>query len=305
MEGKIGTYYTSHTPINTQRSKNSVINEDTNKPLSRSQEKDYIAIVQKYVDAGQHEEALPYLLVLVKNNNQSAQYVLAEMYHYGRGVPKNPVIAFTHYQAVAQQGNANAQRHMGLLAEEVLTAGLSDLKSEDYPAAHHKFLLLAEEKNEMSGEAQFQLGKMHLKGLGLTEKDPLGAIEYFLKANENALFKAPFMIAKSYLAIPYFFSQEESHLTEAVKWYKVASAKGDTQADQQLVVLSEQYRKRTFVSKEELNTANALLTFAVNAGCQEALDKKKELEENALSSWNFGSVFAIETVKRESYNINH
>ena len=61
-----------------------------------------------------YEAALRHFRPLAEQGNAEAQLHLGIMYEYGKGVPWNPVEAFSWYRKAAKSGHPKAQAHLGV-----------------------------------------------------------------------------------------------------------------------------------------------------------------------------------------------
>ncbi|MCD6026618.1 MAG: hypothetical protein K0R08_1137 [Solimicrobium sp.] len=132
-----------------------------------------------------------------KNGYAEAAFLLAHHYSpHTSHVPKlrssDPHAASLRFLEMAnKQGRLDTQ--WALLNRE---QAFANLEKENYPAALFYLLSLTQEDD---ATVYFQLGDMHLKGLGMKYQNFEKAIHFYRKADEKNHFLAPFMIAQSYL----------------------------------------------------------------------------------------------------------
>ncbi len=93
---------------------------------------------------------------LAEQGNSDAQLILAKMYFFGQGVPKDSDQAMTWFKASAVQGDRDAQFFLGsmyLLPEKDITEGL-------------KWIRMSADQG--MPDAQFLLGMAYLQGKGVS-----------------------------------------------------------------------------------------------------------------------------------------
>lgn len=185
------------------------------------------------------------------NSNPKGQYVLAECYYSGHGVPQDKVKAFEFYKFSADQGfapaqnkvawyywagfvgveknNANAFKYYKLSSDQLNAEGLLGLAEcyqkgcgveKNYAKSVECYLLSAIHGN---AEAQWKIGFCYETGSGI-EKNDLKAFKYYeLSANqgyESGLLR---------LADCYQMGVGvDEDLSLAIKYYKLAAEKGSS-----------------------------------------------------------------------------
>ena len=136
-----------------------------------------------------YETAYKLFLPLAEQGNVDGQRNLGMLHYLGLGVPKDSKEAEKWWKLSAEQGNADAQFTLGLMH-------LGELgETEDYPGEteDHKeaekwIKLSAEQKN---ADAQCLLGDMYLEGMGVTE-DYAEAIKWWKLAAEQGHERAKY-----------------------------------------------------------------------------------------------------------------
>ena len=74
----------------------------------------YQAGLEAY-EAGRHDLALEEFRSLAERGDAQAEFMLGVMYHYGKGVPRDDVLAAIWFFKAARKGNANGQLAIGSL----------------------------------------------------------------------------------------------------------------------------------------------------------------------------------------------
>jgi len=110
---------------------------------------------------------------LAEQGNIDAQRNMGLMYAAGKGVPQNYVEAAKWYRLAAKQGNARAQFELGVQYR----AGLGVL--QDYDKALEWYRLAAEQGN---ADAQNQLGNMYGSGTGVPQNFVVSHMWYSISA---------------------------------------------------------------------------------------------------------------------------
>ena len=151
---------------------------------------------------------------------------------YQKGLESHQVgdfaTALREWRPLADQGNARAQRGMGLMyrwGQGVV---------EDHKEAVRWYRLAAEQGNVYG---QFSLGKMYDFGLGVVENDKEAARWYRLAAEQGLEY------AQSFLGNMYEFGLGvvEDH-KGAAKWYRLAAEQGNASALRDLVRIEKKLR---------------------------------------------------------------
>jgi TPR repeat protein len=118
---------------------------------------DYGTGVKAY-ESGDYKAALDEWTPLAERGHAAAQYYLAEMYRWGRGVPENAKIAAKWYTKAAEQGDRWAQFYIGIFYEN------GEGVPQNYKTAVKWYTLSARQGDE---RAQYKMGVMYLDGTGV------------------------------------------------------------------------------------------------------------------------------------------
>ncbi|MCD6027778.1 MAG: hypothetical protein K0R08_2297, partial [Solimicrobium sp.] len=206
--------------------------------------------------------------IAAKQGSAAAANNLGVLYQFGLGVQQDFKKALLHYQLAAEKKSVCAFFNMGLLYRYGLGVQPDEEKVKecvdkaialkdptrfnglDEYREHNKFLLLAQTHHP---EAQFQLGLMYMKGLGVKQSDT-NTVRYLTDADENHHPKAAFMLGESYMARSFF----RRDITQALRWYKKASEAGDGDASYRVAkLLAEADNKKNAQEiRRYLNIAN-------------------------------------------------
>jgi len=165
---------------------------------------------------GDYETAHREFLKAAKQGNAGAQRSLGLMYRSGLGVPKNDAEAARWYRKAAEQGNAGAQRSLGLM----YLSGLGVPKNDD--EATHWYRKAAEQGN--AGAQRF-LCSMYRSGIGVPKNDA-EATRWYRKAAEQGNAGAQFSLGWMY----HNGKGVSRDYIEAYKWFNLAAAQGNEQA---------------------------------------------------------------------------
>lgn len=146
---------------------------------------------------------------LAEKGDSKAQFVIARLYHQGKGVERDLKAAARWYAKATRKGHAGAQYHLGSMYE----------KGEGVPQDVFK---AAEWYNLSAGlggnaDAQFALGQLYFNGRGVPH-DYSDAFSWYRKAANKGHGAAQFLIGSMY--------QDgwsvKSDYSEAYKWYTLA-----------------------------------------------------------------------------------
>ena len=221
--------------------------EAFNKGEEYNEKRDYQAAIACYQSAADEGHLL-------------AQCKLGEIFMYGHGVKADRDKAVSLIEPVAKQGEAYAQRILGicyhLKADETkarefyeLAAKQGDIEAQyslansytqgyysapiDYSEAAKWYKLAAEQGHR---NAQYSLGLCYYEGRGI-DQDYQKAVELFLKA-EKQLSN---VFAEWALGICYEYGQGvEPNEATALKWYKKAARNGHPEAKEKVKELTQQ-----------------------------------------------------------------
>ena len=125
---------------------------------------------------------------LAEQGDALAQRRLGLMYHFGLGVVEDYKAAVQWYSKAAEQGNALAQFSLGVMYED------GQGVAQDYTAAVQWYSKAAEQ--ELTG-AQHNLGLMYAKGEGVLQ-DYKAAVQWYSKAAQQGNAWAQFSLGNMY-----------------------------------------------------------------------------------------------------------
>lgn len=113
-----------------------------------------------------------------KQKYSNAQFSLGRIYQDGDdNVPKDCKRAFEYYTLAANQGNSNAQNHLGICYEYGIGV------DKDIKQAIKYYTLAADQKNDYGN---YNLGRCYENGIGGVVKDIKQAVKYYtLAANDD------------------------------------------------------------------------------------------------------------------------
>lgn len=172
-----------------------------------------------------------------------------------------PAFIVERYRAQADEGNAGAQFRLGLLYEEGLVTGDSDME-----AAARWYGAAAEGGH---GPAQFKRGAMHMGGVG-GAPDFAAAARLFRAAAEQGIAEAQFNLA-------ILLSQgigAPANRDEAIRWYEQAAFRGVVASMRELGML---YMGGAEDRPRDAIEAWAWLTLAAEYGDAEAAARIPEI----------------------------
>ena len=203
------------------------------------------------------KKEIDHLQEQAKRGSQIAQYELAMMYLYGKGVKRNLSSAFEWYQRAAKQGYAEAQYHLGMMYDKgegveknpssarkwFQRAAVQGHAAAQYELAMMYYYGMGGEKNLSStfewvqraavqgyAPAQYSLGWMYYNGIGV-ERNLSSAFEWFLRAAVQGLAQAQYRLGGMYDK----GKGVEKNFSLAWKWYLRAAKQGFPPAQQALV----------------------------------------------------------------------
>ncbi|MFN5351060.1 MAG: tetratricopeptide repeat protein [Alphaproteobacteria bacterium] len=159
--------------------------------------------------------------------NPLAQYVFGNIYYFGLTPDKQKDFkkAQYWYNQSAVNGNLEATYSLGVLYEN------GQGVETDYGKAF-KWYLSAAGKGHPT--AQFNVGNLYAKGAGV-RKNPLHAFKWYKKAANQDFTEAQVNIANAYVRGVGI----KRDFIEAYKWYLIAKNKGNKQAGQSLLSLTQ------------------------------------------------------------------
>jgi len=182
------------------------------------------SIYVQHIDYKKYTATLPLSIlifteiILHKKETVSAQQFLKEAKEETATNIENAIIKFEN---ASNEGSIEALTELGKIY-------LSNKNTSDYVKAFSYFTRAALRGNS---EAQFELGNMYFRGLGIP-KDFVEALNWYTKAAQQEHVGAQFSLGKMF---------EEGYVmesrTDAVRWYRAAAIQGHTGAQFQLANL--------------------------------------------------------------------
>jgi uncharacterized protein len=173
--------------------------------------------------AKDYATALKEFLPLANQGNAQAQLHLGNMYRNGTGVPKDEKQAVDWYRKAAEQGYAMAQNNLGMSYDNGTGVPKDEKQAVDW------FRKAAEQGDTT---AQNNLGVMYADGTGVP-KDEKQAVDWYRKAAEQGLAMAQNNLGRMYAdgtGVP----EDEK---QAVDWYRKAAEQGNVDAIRRLAVM--------------------------------------------------------------------
>jgi len=177
------------------------------------------------------EKAATWLRKAAAQGNADAHYLLGVMHEGGEGTPQDSQQAELHMRQAAEQGHTEAQawidQHTGNQSSSrkdqrnsdmSFNEGVDAYEQQDYTKALRIWIPLADQGN---AQAQYRLGLMYFKGLGVT-KDYALAMEWYLKASTQGNADAYFSLGLMY-TVGAGVTQDEF---QAEFWYRKAAEQG-------------------------------------------------------------------------------
>ena len=181
-------------------------------------------------------EALKWFSLAATDGNRAAQFLLGEMYADGQGTELNLSLAKEWYEKSAAQGHEGAQKKLDKLKSswdmpyKQLTVADVAGKVIDGDAF---FVSAANNAQSGNAKAQFDLGVMYFRGIGVPQ-DYIKALDFFEKAAAQGHERAKDYIPRTYFALgSHYFSEdagERQDDQEAFKWFSKAAELGHAQS---------------------------------------------------------------------------
>ncbi len=166
------------------------------------------------------EEALKWFRKAAEQGNSRGQYLIAQMYTHGKGVPKNIPEALEWFRKATEQGDVQAQYWMGVMYSE----GREIPKDLEEGV---KWFTKAAEQGDSS--AQYYLGAAYTNGDG-AEQDEAEGFKWMHQAAKGGN-----LAAQAYLGRMYFNGEGVGKdQNEAIRWWRKASKQGDKEATELL-----------------------------------------------------------------------
>jgi TPR repeat protein len=226
-------------------------------------------------DAGSAAEAEQKALALAQQGDKQAQFDLADMYYYGKGVPIDHKKAARWYEKVAKQGYSEAQYNLGVMyyyaqgvpkddkkaaewngkaaaqglpsamaAVAVLADGRQEVVPQLAAEVDQKLLALAQEGDK---QAQYDLACVYYQCKDVP-KEAKRAFEWYEYAAEQGCAEDGHAEAQSMLAYMYYHGEGVPKDTKkAAGWYKKVAAQGHVVAQ---YTLAEMYFNGDGVPKD-------------------------------------------------------
>ncbi len=199
-----------------------------------------------------YTEALKWYRLSAEQESPYAQFALGQLYRDGLGVPKSRSKAIAFFQLAVDQGDDEAKKQLALLSasyssddQDVTTdpalgshaieQGQDAFENGDYLEAMEQLYPLAEDG---SAEAQFILGQMHRKGLGV-DKNGQAALKWTELAAAQGHRDAQYNMG----LIHHFGFGMAKDLQKAETWYKKAADQGHEGAKENLSRLNARASK--------------------------------------------------------------
>jgi TPR repeat protein len=205
-----------------------------------------------------------------EQGDTKAQFDLASMYYYGKGVPQDYGEAARWYRRGAEQRNVKAEDGLGYMYFQGLAV------PQDYTEAANWYRKAADQGY---AKAQYDLGNMYYQGNGLAQdyaaavgwfrkaadqgdawaEDALGFMNYWGKGVPQDYAQAAGWYrkaadqgyAKSQYALGYMYSQGTGvphDNAEAVRWYRRAAKQGDEYARRALGSMKIAYNTQSKIT---------------------------------------------------------
>ena len=166
-------------------------------------------------------QALADLRARAEAGDAEAQFILADMYGTGLGVPQDAAAAVAWYRRAAEQGHARAQYNLGVMHAEGLGV------PQDAAAAVAWYRRAAELGD---ARAQYNLGGLYAEGRGVPP-DAAGAVAWYRRAAEQGHVRAQYNLGGLYaegLGVP-------PDAVEALMWLTIAAARSTGAEHEQTV----------------------------------------------------------------------
>ena len=207
------------------------------------------------------EKAVKYYILAAEQGHMNAQYNLAISYETGDGVEQSYEMAVKYYIMAADQGHANAQFNLGVDYE------IGEGVEQSYDMAR-KYYEMAADQGVMG--AQYNLACIYDFGKGV-EKDPEMAVKYYTMAADQGHANAQYNLAISYEN----GEGVEKSVEMALKYYKMAAEQGHASACYNLGIIYE-YGQGVDISYEE---ALKYYRMALENGSEDAAAKVEKLSQ--------------------------
>jgi TPR repeat protein len=220
-----------------------------------------VVLAQGYEDGrsayinGDYKTAFTILKPLADAGNAQAQKMMGIMYDYGHGVAPDPAQALQWYIRSAEQGQTAVQYQVGakyFKGENI---------AQDYTEAARWWAMAADGGQV---DAQFNLGLMYFRGLGVTPDDARAA-ELFRRAADQGHAHAQYSLAVMYA----FARGVDKDYDAALQWFMKSADQGVAQAQYNLGIFHE----NGYAVEANLERARDWYTRAADQGLEEARAK--------------------------------
>ncbi|SFE87978.1 double zinc ribbon domain-containing protein [Succiniclasticum ruminis] len=171
---------------------------------------------QRLEEKGNLESAFQWYRKAAEQGDIEAQYHVGYMYDYGVGIGKNHKEAVVWYKKAAELGHAQAQCNLALIYDSGGRLGNREEAISWYKKAAEQGVR----------KAQFILGSKYEKGHVVT-KDYKEAFKWYKKAAEQGDGQAQYNVGHMY----YYGKGIEKNEEEAIKWFKKSADNGINYAE--------------------------------------------------------------------------
>jgi len=192
-----------------------------------------------------YTEAAKWYRKAAEQGDSQAQFDLANMYNLGQGVQKNIIEAGNWYRKAADQGNYEAKSKVTEIETSSLAFNMAEAENEDI-------------------DAMKRIGNMYVEGIGV-QKNDIEAEKWYMKAEIKGDKEASNKISDLVKYSPAINKRDaeqgniESMVRygdmcikngneEAIKWYKLASNKGNLES---MVKLGGIYNDGSIIKKDK------------------------------------------------------
>ncbi len=230
---------------------------------------------------GDFAAALREFKPLAEQGNAEAQFHLGRIYLFGQSVPVDDREAVKWFRLAADQKHAKAQNNLGAMYE----AGRG--VPQDYQEAARWFRLSAEQGLP---QGQGNLGNAYRLGHGVAQ-DLAEAVKWYRLAAEQDYAAAQFNLAIAYKQ----GSGVPQNLTEAAKWYQRAAEQGDALAQYSLGII---YGTGQGVP-QDYALAHFWFNLAASSGNPEVVNKAAENRNRVERIMTAGQLAAAQEAARE------
>ena len=178
--------------------------------ITYQQAKELYYYLDKYIDA------FSIIKVEAENGNAEAQYLLAEMYYYGQGMPIDEAKAVEWYIRSAENGCPNAQYQLGYLYEN----GIEVVADTNTANKWYKKALEGYSNAAAKGDVKslYELAEMYYVGAGV-ESDYKKAFDLYHTAAEKGYADAKYKLGEIY---KYGYGVKQN-FNKSEKWYVAAA----------------------------------------------------------------------------------